>query len=258
MFKKLFAIVLAVIFVFAFLGCGNDSSTDSSSNILPEISGGIDYTSAYDDFHNVALDNDFDTNYNTNYTYLFQNWLYNPLMFFEVYEDFKDMAIYNSSESRWEATVTNPFGNDPASITLYGEYEGDILRIYSTDELAGEGLYIYPDGGIKIYMNPDSYIKFEIYKGNNYYYGFIRFNFGENPSNPPYVIKFKFAKGSPCTYFDLYFFEYSGSTNVGDYPLIRDYSGSAEDWYADRTNVNNLWFEINWDDPTFTFDSNPS
>ena len=253
MFRKLFVIFLAVFLVFAFIGCGSDSST-GSSNTLPNNATGTDYTSAYDDFNTAALVNDFDTTNEMDYTYLFQNWLYNPLTFFELYEDFKITATYNSDENRWEATIPNPFGSDPANITLYGEYEGDVLRIHSTDDLAGEGFYIYPDGGIKIYLDPNGYIKFELYKENNYYYGFLRFNFNSNINNP-YVIKFKFEDASPCTYFDLYFFKYSGSTTVGDYPLIRDYSGSAEDWYTDRTNVATLWFEINWDAPTFTYAS---
>jgi hypothetical protein len=252
MLKKAFVTGLAVFLIFSFLGCGSDSSTGSSST-LPTNTTGTDYTGAYDDFHNAALDNDFDTNHSTDYSWLFQNWLYNPIAFFEVYEDFKDNATYNPSESRWETTISNPFGSDPATVTIYAEYvEGNILRLHSTDDPAGQGLYIYPDEGIKIYLEPDGYIKFELYKENNYYYGFLRFNLN-NDTSYPYIIKFKYEDASPCTYFDLYFFRYSGSTAVGDYPSIRVYSGTAEEWYTDRSNVATLWYEINWDDPTFTY-----
>ncbi len=256
MLRKTFTVLLIFFLVLGFIGCSSESSTGINENIMPDNETGADYTQAVDDFDTAAVNNNFDQNQSSLYNELFGNWLSFPGIFFGIYEEIKNTATYNRSENRWEALIENPFGNDPADITIYGEYTDDnAFWIHSADDPQGTGMYIYPDGGITIYLEVDNsqYVKAEIYKGDDgYYYGFLRFNDVEAEPDQPLILKFKFENQSPCEDFRLYLGKYNGSSTVGDYVYIRDRQVDPDTWYTDSSLITR-YFTITWDGTNFNF-----
>jgi len=238
------------LLILTFLGCGNSSSsTDPSMNEMPLNEAGNDYTNAYDVLDSAAKSDGFDTDNPSKYSDVFENWLNFPLIYINIYQDMLDNATFNPTDSRWEAEIDNPFGNDPQKVTVYGKYKGEVFRVAGPGDPQNMGLFIYPDGGISLYTEIDSfYIKMEIYREDGYYYGFLRFNEGLISK----ILKFKFEDQTPCEDFKMYYGDYEGGSSIGEYELIRNRSGSAEDWYTDETNLDKT-FSIIWDGTNFNY-----
>ncbi len=246
MLKKIFFI--SVFLILFFYGCGSSSSTGPEEILLPDNPAGNDYITVFDTLDTAAVNSDFDDNYPDTYSDIFENWLNYPKIFSLIYDAMKDDVTYNSTEDRWEAEVDDP--ENPTDIIIYGEFIGDIFRVYGPGFESDKGLFIYPDGGIYIFMiaGTDD-IKLEIYKESGYYYGFARLNKG----NDPYIVKFKYEDKTLCEDFQLYIGIYGGSSTVENYQLIRDRPCSAEDWFIDESNLLKI-FEMSWDGSVFDYE----
>ncbi len=261
MFRKVFVLAMVVFLVLGFWGCGSDSSsaTGPDTSTMPDIATDTDYINTFDTVDTAATNSSFDEDYPDTYNMFFgasDALLYMPIIFFDIYEDMKNADNYNTSENRWEVEVPNPFGNDPATVTLYGEYEGDVFRVHATDDPEENGFFVYPDGGVSVYLTlgtDNNYFKMEIYRESGYYYGFIRFN---PDSTTAALIKFKFEDQTPCEDFQLYGGEYSGSTTVSDYELIRNRQVSPSVWYDDDSKVT-VYFQMSWNGTEFSANINP-
>ncbi|TYB32074.1 MAG: hypothetical protein FXF47_00900 [Candidatus Mcinerneyibacterium aminivorans] len=276
MVRKFFTLVIVLSIILFVFGC---SSTSNTGNNPPEAELLSTMNSAFDDLGTAASQSDFSTDIYYEDIFDLQVGMLPGLQnYLNIYNEFAANAEYNSTENRWEATVTDPL-NLQNTITLYGENIEEGFWIHSPDDPSGVGVILYPEeNSVTIYIQgtpseTDPHIKAELYSSNGYFYGFLLIQ----PSDySAYMVKFKFEDAIPTTDFHLEYGSYLTESyqlvgkmssksvdtpqvvppfDIAEYDFIRNRTITAEDWFSSLAELRS-YITITYTDTSFDYQSN--